>query len=188
VKEISIITPHHEHIDGPTSGNYSSFVTPIEQTQSLFVDDTLSTAPTVTPFAEAPSTTLPPIMSATTFQSPGHINAVTSSAALAGRKPTATFGQSTFRDHRALEHNLHSSNTAEAHPMTLPPAALSGANAVDPLLSEEERALVLRMQNESCSFDTIVTALRVAREVRRQDNIDLVQTTEQPPEYSLRES
>jgi hypothetical protein len=70
--------------------------------------------------------------------------------------------------------------------MTLPPAALSSANAVDPLLSDEEYALVLRMRNEGRSFDTIVTALRVAREVRRQDNVDLVQTTEQPPEYNLR--
>jgi hypothetical protein len=160
VKEISTITPHRDSIDGPTSGNHSSFVMPIAQTQPVFVDNTLSTPPTVTPFTEAPPTTLPPIMLAMSSQSLGHTNAVTAPAALAGRKPTATFGQS----------------------------ALSGANAADLLLSDDEYTLFLRMQNEGRSFDTIVTALRVAREVRRQDNVDSVQTTEQPPEYNLRQS
>jgi len=133
---------------------------PIEQTQSVFVDDTLSTAPTVTPFAQAPSTTLHPIMSAMSSQSPGYTNAVTAPAAPGGRKHTVTFGQS----------------------------ALSGANPADLLLSDEECALFLRMQNGGHSFDTIVTALRVAQEVRRQNNVVSVQTTEQPPEYHLRQS
>jgi hypothetical protein len=82
---------------------------------------------------------------------------------------------------------LHSSNVAEAQAMTVSPAGPSGTNVVDRLLSNEEEALVSRLRDEGRSLDAIVTAVRVVREVRRQENVDLVQTAEPPPQYNITE-
>jgi hypothetical protein len=187
VKEISTITVHTDPIGVPESTNHSLFATHIEQMQPPFVDDTRSNAPNVPFTSPGLATTFPPDMPPLPFRSSAHTDVVTSSVPLAVRKPNATFGRSTSGNNAAPEPNLHSSNVAEAQAMTVSPAGPSGTNVVDRLLSNEEEALVSRLRDEGRSLDAIVTAVRVVREVRRQENVDLVQTAEPPPQYNITE-
>jgi hypothetical protein len=137
---------------------------------------------------ELPQGTLLPTMSQPPIQPLTNINIFTPSLAPAGRKPNATFSQSTSRDYSVPEFSPNILNMTETRPVTLTPLEpLSGASAVNQLLSNEEVSLVARSHDLGLSPGAIATAIQVGRMVGREHgghSANSVRSSE-PPQYSL---
>lgn len=139
---------------------------------------------------ELPQGTLLPTTSQPPIRPLANIDIFTPSLAPAGRKLNATFRQSTSHDHSAPELGRNVLNMAETRPATMTtPEPLSGASAVDQLLSNEEVGLVARSHDLGLSPGAIAAAIQVGRMVGRErggHSADTVRSSE-PPQYSFGE-